>query len=33
MIAYLKRTTDLVNRNSPETPEQRDFVVNYSENQ
>ncbi len=31
MIAYLKRTTDLVNKNSPETPEQRDFVVNYAE--
>jgi protein-tyrosine phosphatase len=29
MIAYLKRTTSIVNRDSPETKEQQDFVLNW----
>jgi len=32
MIEYLKRTTDLVNRLSPETDEQRDFVLHWQKN-
>jgi protein tyrosine phosphatase len=31
-IAYLKRTTSIVNRDSPETIEQMEFVINWLEN-
>ncbi len=32
MIAYLKRTTSIVNRDSPETKDQLDFVLNWIQN-